>query len=64
MSKKRAERRLGALGVLLEALDQQGSENAVHIDLSILYFLRFIAVFYFIFKQRAKINKNLLTRQG
>ena len=37
--------RLGALGVLLEALDQEGGENAVHIDLSILYFLSFFAVF-------------------
>jgi hypothetical protein len=58
-SKKITKRRLGALGVLLEALDQQGSENAVHIPF-ILCFLRFVAFF----KRRANFNKILLTRQG
>ena len=41
MSKKITERQLGALGVLLVALDQEGGENAVHID-----FLSFIFAFY------------------
>lgn len=45
--------------MLLEALNQQGSENAVHIPF-ILCFRRFIVFL----KQRAKFNKNLLTRQG
>ena len=57
--KKQLMRRLGTLGMLLEALDQQGSENAVHIPF-ILCFRRFIVFL----KQRAKFNKNLLTRQG
>ncbi|MDY6264653.1 MAG: hypothetical protein SPM09_09620 [Fibrobacter sp.] len=50
---------LSALGMLLEALDQEGSENAVHIPF-ILYFRRFIVFL----KQRANFNKILLTRQG
>ena len=45
--------------MLLEALDQEGSENAVHIPF-ILYFRRFIVFL----KQRAKFNKILLTFQG
>jgi hypothetical protein len=53
-------RRLGALGILLEALDQQGGENAVHVTPFILIFRRFIAFL----NQRANINKILLTRQG
>ena len=57
--KKQLMRRLGALGVLLEALDQEGSENAVHIPF-ILCFRRFIVFL----KQRANFNKILLTRQG
>jgi hypothetical protein len=50
---------LSALGMLPEALDQKGSENAVHIPF-ILYFRRFIVFL----KQRANFNKILLTRQG
>ena len=57
MSKKRAERRLGALGVLLEALDQEGGENAVHIDLSIPFFVFFLPILCDFLNDAPKLTK-------
>jgi len=58
--KKRCRLELGALGVFLEALDQEGGENAVH---NILFFLVF-SFFSPFFERRANINNFLLTLQG
>jgi hypothetical protein len=55
-----AGNQLGTLGVLSEALDQEGGENAVHFCPFIVYFC-FLSPFS---KRRANINNFLLTLQG